>query len=68
MNNTISISRGYTPFYAARGYNPMMDLLTCGSTSGKSPAADDLVSRLKDIHDTCRKNLLAANAKSDKYV
>lgn len=57
-NNTIQESIQQTPFFANYGFHPRFDSLTFNRT--KNPAAEDLATRLEEIHKSMKLKLAEA--------
>jgi hypothetical protein len=67
-NNAQHASTLMSPFFANYGFNPRCSLQVSGPTDpAQNPAAEDLIARIKTIHQQLNENLTAAQAKYKEY-
>jgi hypothetical protein len=65
-NNTFQESIHQTPFFANYGYHPRFDFLNL--SLAENPAAQDLVTRLLEIHKDMKARLVEAQERQKRYA
>ena len=66
INNTLSVSTGFTPFYVNYGQHPRFEVLT--PENSEVPAVEERLNMLKEVHDDLKENLEKAVSDQKKFA